>query len=383
MARTKRPGAPNAGGAAKKQAPASNYHPGGGRGGGGGGERRCCLDCQKLKPKNEFWKKQWKACFHTPNTGRCIPCGIEHNKVLERQKVQVRKAEQERRAAEHAEQQRLAVLQAELREKEKLESYGPQWTNPPTFEIPGWATPWLERETSPFYDYRCPELVFQPSITAPELVGTTYDLIYYYVEDGEQEVIKNRATKGTLEFTVDDEGAVHGTVAVDKCVKGSHYHHQTDVKFTCETVDDDALPEEANVCKFEVSNAGDLAACVEEAEGTIQRIAQRQAIRYMPESLEGHEHQHEYASSIQFGEDVNQAETILKNFLSVEPLLWMEKHLDLPPSILQRVLQFARSKPVPILIIEEGDLRLSFDWNDDPHRRPAFDTNFIARPRRA
>jgi len=336
------------------------------------------VDCQKLKPKTEFWKKQWTASGRTPNEGRCIPCGTEHNKVIERQKSQQRKAELERRAAEQAEQQRLAVLQAELRKKEQLQSFGPQWTNPPTFEVPGGETPWFERETSPFYDYRCPELVFQPSITAPELAGTTYDLIYYYVEDGEQEVIQNRATKGTLEFTVDEEGAVHGTVAVDKCVKASHFHHRTDVKFTCETVNEDAL----SVCKFKVSNVDDLEAVVDQAEGTIQRIAQRQAIRYMPESLEGLEHQHAYASSIQFGENVNQAETILKNFLSGEPPLWMENHLDLPRAISQRIFQFARSKPVPILMIENGDLRLFFDWNADP-REPAFTTNFIARPRRA
>jgi hypothetical protein len=101
-------------------------------------------------------------------------------------------------------------------------------------------------------------------------------------------------TKGSLEFTMDDEatGGLTGSVAIDKSVKNDIRMHYYVSKIKCES---------GSSLSFQVTNMDELEnICEDEVSGTIQRVAKRQAVRYMSEGEDAIAYQREYAQSIQF-----------------------------------------------------------------------------------
>jgi hypothetical protein len=340
----------------------------------------CCFVCHVNKSIVSFNKKDRKQACAEP---RCSECSAKDAKELDRQRREVERekqaverekqaVEREKRETEQKEINRIAYL----KESAMLAANGPQMKMP-TFEVPGMGTLWGERD-----GYECPALVFHSSTTALEslLVGS-YDLVFYCTHGDDDSSVQNRVTKGTLEFTQcvqDDEatgpGKITGTIAVDKSVKNSMYMHRFDSKITCES---------SSSCSFQVSNMDELEniAFEHDVTGTIQRVAKRQAVRYMPEGEDALDHQREYAQSIQF-ENATQAQSILDSYpCGNEPLLWLTNHMKFPVEVSRLVGGFATRKPPPIFFFEEDDLWLTFEWHEG-HHGDGFGTNLVARRRR-
>jgi hypothetical protein len=177
-----------------------------------------------------------------------------------------------------------------------------------------------------------------------------------------------------LDFTIDkDTGELTGSVAIDKSVKNAIWNHHYDSKITCESGSSD----------FEVTNMDELEnkSCEDEVFGTIQRVAKRRAVRYMPEAHNPCDHQREYAQSIQF-ENETEAQSILDSYAcGNQPLLWLSNHMQLPEQVSSLVRGFATCKPLPIFFFEEDDLWLKFEWYES-HHGDDFGTYLVARRRR-
>jgi hypothetical protein len=121
--------------------------------------------------------------------------------------------------------------------------------------------------------------------------------------------------------------------------------------------------------------------CADEAFGNIQRVAKRQAVRYMPEGRNTIDYQRQYAQSIQF-ENETEAQSILDSYAcGNEPLLWLSNHMQFPEQVSPLIRGFATCKPLPIFFFEEDDLWLKFDW-DPSHIVDDFGTTLVARRRR-
>ena len=121
--------------------------------------------------------------------------------------------------------------------------------------------------------------------------------------------------------------------------------------------------------------------CEDEVSGTIQRVAKRRAVRYMPEGQHAIDYQRQYAQSIQF-ENETEAQSIMDNFVCRnEPLLWLSNHMQYPDQVSALVRGFATSKPPPVFFFEEDDLWLTFDWHPC-HYGDDFGTTLVARRRR-
>jgi hypothetical protein len=119
----------------------------------------------------------------------------------------------------------------------------------------------------------------------------------------------------------------------------------------------------------------------DKVSGTIQRAANRQAVRYMPEGQDAIDYQREYVQSIQF-ENETEAQSILDAYTCEnEPLLWLSNHMQLPEQVSSLVMGFATCKPPPIFFFEEDDLWLKFDWNPS-YIGDDFGTALFARRRR-
>jgi hypothetical protein len=186
---------------------------------------------------------------------------------------------------------------------------------------------------------------------------------------------------------MDDEatGKVTGSIAVDKSVKNDIYLHLYDLKITCES---------GSASSFQVTNTDVLENIrADKLSGTIQRVAKRQAVRYMPEGedyAEGEDYdegedvaityRQEYRQSIQF-ENETEAQSILDSYpCGKEPLLCLSNHMQFPVEVSRLVTGFATSKPSPIFFFEEDDLFLTFEW--DPSYHHSFATVLVARRRR-
>jgi hypothetical protein len=373
---------------------------------------RLCAGCNQAKKKDEFYKKQWKR---GAEEARCKPCMMDKGGVDTEQQGQqqmlccascqvnksigsffmkerkrgaearcnecfdreTKKAQQERQKAHRERQEALRVEReaerlerdriAALKERALLEANGPQ-IEMPTFEVPGFGTLWEDED-----DYTCPAMVFNQSPATLESLVGSYDLIFYYSYGDGEEYHQNRVTKGSLDFAMDEAtGALMGSVAIDKSVKNDIWSHHYDCKITCES----------GSSHFQVTNMDELEnICADEVSGTIERVAKRRAVRYMPEGLDAIDYQREYAQSIQF-ENETEAQSILDNYACEnEPLLWLSNHMQFPEQVSPLVRGFATCKPLPIFFFEEDDLWLKFDW-DPSHHGDDFGTTLVARRRR-
>ena len=246
----------------------------------------------------------------------------------------------------------------------------------PTFEVPGERTPWDPDKGE------APGITFKNITTLASLVGVgSYDLIFYYNAGGE--TVENRATKGSLDFTIDATGELHGIVAVHKSVKNAIWHHHYDAKITCK-VDEE---EQAKADRaFELTNIEELEnLCYDnDVQGTIQRVASRQAVRYMPKCFEDgdiEDYQRAYGQSIRFG-NAQEAQLILDKYQQCNPgesFTWLCNHKDLPEGVSSLIRGFATGKPQPIFFFDEDDLFLTFNW--DVSFTDAYRTVLVARRR--
>jgi hypothetical protein len=245
----------------------------------------------------------------------------EKKKAANREAAEKRKALELERQLERDKLRAQQQQMADLKEQEWLEGNGPQ-IQMPTFEVPGDGTSWASDEETP-------EVTFKNMPTLASLVGS-YDLIFYYNAGDEEGIPKNRATKGSLDFTIDATGELHGIVALHKSVKNASWDHRYDAKITCKS--DEEQEQDKAVGAFEVTNIEELEnLCYEDVQGTIQRVATRQAVRYMPECEDDdvEDYQLDYGESIQFG-NAQEAQLILDKYHQ-EPFLWLCSHSDSLP----------------------------------------------------
>jgi hypothetical protein len=342
---------------------------------------KLCASCSQVKSRDLFSKKQWKG--QGDKKRRCVACTASELGIAaptaasleaaEKKKAANREAAEKRKALElerQLERDKLRAQQqqmADLKEQEWLEGNGPQ-IQMPTFEVPGDGTSWASDEETP-------EVTFKNMPTLASLVGS-YDLIFYYNAGDEEGIPKNRATKGSLDFTIDATGELHGIVALHKSVKNASWDHRYDAKITCKS--DEEQEQDKAVGAFEVTNIEELEnLCYEDVQGTIQRVATRQAVRYMPECEDDdvEDYQLDYGESIQFG-NAQEAQLILDKYHQ-EPFLWLCSHKNLANEVSSLIRRFASKKPPPIFFFEEDDLFLTFKWDDSC--RDAYKTVLVAR----
>jgi hypothetical protein len=331
----------------------------------------CCASCNKSNI--DFSKKERKRGAEA-QCNACNPLIIANREAQQAR----RKAEKERIKAEQA------IRQAEEQEHYRLEylaekaikvANGPQ-IEMPTFEVPGFGTLWGPDEDYEYADYKCPEMAFHQSPTTLESLVGSYDLVFYNTQGGGEDHHNNRLTKGSLDFTIDEAtGELTGSIAIDKSVKNDMFQHRHDSKITCQNG-------ERGYLSFQVTNMDELEnICEDEVSGTIQRVAKRRAVRYMPEGQYTIDYQREYGQSIQF-ENETEAQSILDRFTcGNEQLLWLSNHMQVPEQVSALVRGFASSKPLPIFFFEEDDLWLTFEWHVC-HRGDDFGTTLVARRRR-
>lgn len=167
---------------------------------------------------------------------------------------------------------------------------------------------------------------------------------FYYNAGSDEDNDKNRATKGSLDFTMDSTGELHGIVALHKSVKSDSWDHRYDAKITCK--EEDEHGKRATV-DFELTNIEELEIfCYDDVQGTIKRIAARQAVCYMPESFGSSikDHQRDYGQSIQFG-NAEETQLILDKYHQ-EPFLWFQlcNHKNLPKVVSSMIREFASNK---------------------------------------
>jgi hypothetical protein len=326
----------------------------------------CCASCNKSI--DNISKKERKRGAEA----RCNECNPLIRAKKEAQQAR-QKAQKEREKAERA------IRDAEKRERSRIEylaeeamkeANGPQ-IEMPTFEVPGFGTLW-----GPSDEYECPAMVFHQSPTNIEALVGSYDFVFYSTQGSGEEHHMNRVTKGSLDFTMDEAtGKLTGSIAMDKSVKNDMFQHHCDSKIACESSSFGSL-------SFQITNMAELKNIYEdEVSGTIQRVAKRRAVRYMPEGQDAIDYQREHAQSIQF-ENETEAQSILDNFeCRNEPLLWLSNHMQYPEQVSALVRGFASSRPPPIFFFEEDDLWLTFDWCPC-HHGGDFGTTLVARRRR-
>jgi len=183
----------------------------------------------------------------------------------------------------------------------------------PTFEVPGERTPWDPDKGE------APGITFKNITTLASLVGVgSYDLIFYYNAGGE--TVENRATKGSLDFTIDATGELHGIVTVHKSVKNAIWYHHYDAKIPSKADEEEQAKADR---AFELTNIEELEnLCYDnDVQGTIQRVASRQAVRYMPKCFEDgdiEDYQRAYGQSIRFG-NAQEAQLILDKYQQCNP----------------------------------------------------------------
>jgi hypothetical protein len=322
-------------------------------------EKKCCAGCKKSKNPGCFSKAQ----ILLGASAQCIKCVRIVEAAVE---------EEARRPALELEREnaRKKYQMEVLKEQKWMEDNGTQ-IKMSTFEVPGAQTPW---DPDDLLGYS-PEVTYKGIPTLASLVGS-YDLIFYYCAGGEED--ENRATKGSLDFTIDATGELHGIVALHNSVKNDVWHHHYDAKITCK--------QSKWISAFELTNMEELEnLCYDnDVEGTIRRVATRQAVRYMPESSDGDDikdYERDYGKSIQSGNS-QEAQLILDKYLQCnaeEPFTWLCNHKNLPVGLSSLIRGFATSKPQPIFFFEEDDLFLTFDWSTCQHE--GYKTVLVARRR--
>ena len=177
-----------------------------------------CSDCKVRKFKNQFSIEEVdkdddkdRLCNSCQSKVPCSHCNERHYPYNFSELVKADDTSRVCLACENILEEKRYLVEL---------SMGPQQQKMPSFEIPGERPLFWIDDQNTWDDCHAatPSFQFKDDLPKLESLVGTYDLVFYYtlhdVDDGQ-----SRATKGSLEFTFNQDGTLKGLVSMDNSVK--------------------------------------------------------------------------------------------------------------------------------------------------------------------